>query len=131
VALAGATALISGVSVFINGLVVKSFPDPSPSRGPQRDRRGDPADDPARSGGAAEIRALDRRRAVALMAIAVVAGACPSSCLQRSRGRHGPGAAFIHKTLFIWVAVLAVIFLRERLGWAQLVALGPCSRGRA
>ena len=37
-------------------------------------------------------------------------------------------AAFIHKTLFIWVAMLAVIFLKERLGtlpfFAILVLLG-------
>ena len=53
----------------------------------------------------------------------------------------GPGAALIHKTLFIWVAVLAVVFLREtpgsaprssrwarcsaaRSSWARLGALG-------
>jgi len=35
-----------------------------------------------------------------------------------------PSAAFIHKTLFIWVAFLAVPFLGERLGWAQICALG-------
>jgi drug/metabolite transporter (DMT)-like permease len=35
----------------------------------------------------------------------------------------GPGAAFIQKTLFIWVAALAMIFLGESLGIAQVVAL--------
>jgi drug/metabolite transporter (DMT)-like permease len=35
-----------------------------------------------------------------------------------------PSAAFIHKTLFIWVALLAVPFLGERLGWLQVAALG-------
>jgi drug/metabolite transporter (DMT)-like permease len=32
-------------------------------------------------------------------------------------------AAFLHKTLFIWVALLAVLFLKERLGRAQIGAL--------
>ena len=34
-----------------------------------------------------------------------------------------PSAAFIQKTLFVWVAMLAVPFLGERLGWIQIVAL--------
>lgn len=34
-----------------------------------------------------------------------------------------PAAAVIHKTLFAWVAVLAVIFLRERIGALQVAAL--------
>lgn len=35
-----------------------------------------------------------------------------------------PSAAFIHKTLFVWVAMLAVPFLGERLGLIQIGALG-------
>jgi len=31
---------------------------------------------------------------------------------------------FIHKTLFVWVSILAVIFLKEKLGKLQWVALG-------
>lgn len=34
-----------------------------------------------------------------------------------------PSAALIHKTLFIWVSVLAVPFLGEQLGWGQYFAL--------
>lgn len=33
-------------------------------------------------------------------------------------------AAFIHKTLFIWVAILAVPFLKEKLSFFQILALG-------
>lgn len=32
-------------------------------------------------------------------------------------------AAFIHKTLFLWVALLAIPFLKEKIGWLQLSAL--------
>ena len=42
-----------------------------------------------------------------------------------------PSAAFIHKTLFIWVAILAVPFLGERLGVGQLGALGVLLVGQA
>ncbi len=35
-----------------------------------------------------------------------------------------PSAAFIHKTMFLWVALMAGPFLGERLGWAPIAALG-------
>lgn len=40
-------------------------------------------------------------------------------------------AQFIQKTLVIWVAVLAVLFLRERVGLLQLVAVGVLVTGLA
>ena len=42
-----------------------------------------------------------------------------------------PSAAFIHKTLFIWVAILAVPLLGERLGLVQLGALAVLLVGQA
>jgi len=42
-----------------------------------------------------------------------------------------PGAAFIHKTLFLWVAVLAVPFLGERHGTVTLVGLAVLLAGQA
>src|SRR6478672_2677809 len=41
-----------------------------------------------------------------------------------------PSAALIHKTLFIWVALLAVPLLDERLGWWQLGGLAILSVGQ-
>jgi drug/metabolite transporter (DMT)-like permease len=41
----------------------------------------------------------------------------------------GPGAAIIHKTMFVWVAILAVPLLRENLGWGQISALGALVGG--
>ena len=41
-----------------------------------------------------------------------------------------PTAAFIHKTLFIWVVLLAVPFLGERLGWFPIAALGVLLAGQ-
>jgi len=37
--------------------------------------------------------------------------------------------AFIHKTLFLWVALLAIVFLKERLGFWQIGALGVLLAG--
>ncbi|MBI3751976.1 MAG: EamA family transporter, partial [Chloroflexi bacterium] len=42
-----------------------------------------------------------------------------------------PSAAFIQKTLFIWVAILALPLLGERLGALQLGALGVLLAGQA
>ena len=126
IALATMTALISGVSVFANGLIVKEFADPVVLTGVRNAMVG------AvllaillGSGGAQEIRELSRRRAGSLLLIAVIGGSIPfilffSGLAQAS----GPGAAFIHKTLFVWVSILAVPFLGETLGLAQIAALG-------
>ena len=38
-----------------------------------------------------------------------------------------PSAAFIHKTLFVWVVLLAVPFLGERLGWFRSRRSASCS----
>ena len=42
-----------------------------------------------------------------------------------------PSAAFIQKTMFVWVAILAVPFLGERLGFVQIAALGVLAVGQA
>lgn len=41
-----------------------------------------------------------------------------------------PSAALIHKTLFLWVALLAVPLLGERLGWWQIAGLGVLAVGQ-
>jgi drug/metabolite transporter (DMT)-like permease len=125
IGLAAGTAVISGISIFVNGLVVKSFPDPVALTGARNALVGIALLAVLiGTGGLAEVRALDRRRTGGLLAIAVIGGSIPfilffSGLAQAT----GPGAAFIHKTLFIWVAALAMVFLGERLGIAQIVAL--------
>lgn len=126
IALATLTALISGVSVFANGLIVKEFSDPVVLTGVRNALVG------AvllaillGSGGLTEIRALSGRRAGALLLIAVIGGSIPFILFFTGLAQaDGPGAAFIHKTLFVWVSVLAVPFLGESLGMAQIAALG-------
>jgi drug/metabolite transporter (DMT)-like permease len=125
IGLAAATAVISGISIFVNGLVVKSFPDPIALTGARNALVGLVLlGILVATGGLAEVRALDRRRAGGLLALAVIGGSIPFILFFSGLAEAtGPGAAFIQKTLFIWVAALAMVFLGESLGIAQVVAL--------
>jgi drug/metabolite transporter (DMT)-like permease len=121
-----ATAVISGIAIFVNSYAVKEISD------------------------AAVFTMLKNGfAAVALMTAAVLA--TRARLVMPSGGRawagflavgvfgggvafllfftglalaSAPSAAFIHKTLFVWVALLAVPFLGERLGLIQVGALG-------
>ena len=131
IVLAGGTALISGVSIFVNGLVITSFPDPVALTGARNALVGLAlVGILVATGGLTEVRALDRRRSIGLLALAVIGGSIPfilffSGLAQAT----GPGAAFIHKTLFIWVAALAMVLLGERLGLAQVLAMAALLAG--
>ena len=131
IGLAATTALISGISIFVNGLVVKSFPDPVALTGARNALVGLVLLAVlVATGGLAEVRALNRQRAGGLLAIAVIGGSIPFILFFSGLAEAtGPGAAFIHKTLFIWVAALAMVFLGERLGIAQVVALAVLFAG--
>jgi drug/metabolite transporter (DMT)-like permease len=125
IGLAATTALISGVSIFVNGLVVKEFSDPVALTGARNALVGLVLlGILLASGGATEVRALRPRQSAGLLALAVIGGSVPfilffSGLAQAT----GPGAGLIQKTMFIWVAALAVVFLGESLGLAQIVAL--------
>ena len=125
IGLAAGTAVISGISIFVNGLVVKSFADPVALTGTRNAMVGLVLlGILIATGGLAEVRALDRRRAGGLLALAVIGGSIPFILFFSGLAEAtGPGAAFIHKTLFIWVAALAMVFLGESLGIAQVIAL--------
>lgn len=125
VALAFGVALISGVSVFVNGYAVKQVPDAAVYT-------------TLKNGVAAllligvallavrrsEIRALDRRAWAGMTVIGVIGGSVPFLLFFSGLAiASAPAAAFIHKTLFIWVVFLAVPFLSERLGWFPIAAL--------
>jgi drug/metabolite transporter (DMT)-like permease len=67
---------------------------------------------------------LSGRQWLTLAAIGVVGGSVPFLLFFGGLAQaSAPSAAFIHKTLFIWVAILAIPLLGERLGWPQLAAL--------
>lgn len=126
IGLALCTALISGVAIFVNSYAVREVAD------------------------AALFTSLKNGvAALALLGLTLAAVRRPT--LERVSGRSwlaitvvgilggglafllffsglamasAPSAAFIHKTLFVWVALLAVPFLGERLGLLQVGALG-------
>lgn len=125
VALAFGTALISGVSIYLNGLVVEEFNDPLLLAGVRNSLVGLVllglllATSPR-----SEIAGLGGRQRAGLLTLAVVGGSIPFLLFFGGLAATGaPGAAFIHKTLFAWVAVLAVPLLGESLGWIQMAAL--------
>jgi drug/metabolite transporter (DMT)-like permease len=133
VALAFGVALISGISVFVNGYAVKQLPDAAVYT-------------TLKNGVAAilliavallvvrrsEIRALDRRAWASMTVIGVIGGSVPFLLFFSGLAMaSAPTAAFIHKTLFIWVVFLAVPFLGERLGWFPIAALGVLLAGQA
>lgn len=126
VALALATALISGVSVYLNGQYVKLFDDPTLLAAVRNGLVGLVlAAAVIATGGIGELRRLDRRRRLALLVIGLIGGGLPFALFFNGLALAGsPAAALIHKTMFVWVAMLAMVALGERLGLAQVGALG-------
>ncbi len=133
IGLALATALISGVSIWINAFAVKQLPDPAVYT-------------TLKNGVAAallialaaitlrpaRVREIAPRSWGWLLVIGVVGGSLPFILFFTGLAQaSAPSAAFIHKTLFVWVALLAVPFLGERLGFVQLGALGVLLAGQA
>lgn len=132
VGLAFTAALISGVSIYINGFAVKQLPDAAVFTTLKNAIAA-----LALVGLAvmtvrpAEIRAMDRRSWSRLAVIGIVGGSVPFLLFFTGLAQaSAPSAAFIHKTLFVWVAILAVPFLGERLGLAQLAALAVLLGGQ-
>ena len=140
IALAAAAAMISGISVWVNSYGVSQVPDAILYTTLKNAvavailaallmalRAGRPApatDRPAQR--------MSARTATALVLVGIFGGGLAfilffSGLAQATAS----GAAFIQKTLFIWVALLAVPLLGERLGWLQIGALGALLAGQA
>ena len=78
-----------------------------------------------------EVRTLDRRQRTGLVAVAIIGGSIPFGLFFSGLAMAtAPTAAFIQKTLFVWVAVLAVPLLGERIGLIQFAALGVLLAGQ-
>lgn len=126
IGLAAATALISGVAVVLNANGVKQVSDAAVYT---TLKNGVAALVlvallAATPSARAALPALSARQWLALATIGVIGGSIPFLLFFGGLAQaSAPSAAFIHKTLFIWVALLAVPLLGERLGWPQLAAL--------
>jgi drug/metabolite transporter (DMT)-like permease len=130
VALALVTALISGFSVFLNGQFVKSFEDPTLLAAVRNGLVGVVLLAVATVGAGTGFRRLGHRDRLGLLVIGVIGGGIPFALFFNGLAlSSSPAASVIHKTLFLWVAVLAVPFLGERPGWLQVAALGVLIAG--
>jgi drug/metabolite transporter (DMT)-like permease len=126
VLLAVATAGISGVAVFVNSYGVRELPDAALyttlKNGVAALALLAVALPFVRSAGAPR---LGRREWLPLAFIGIFGGGVAFLLFFTGLAMaSATSAAFIHKTLFVWVALLAVPLLRERLGWLQIGALG-------
>jgi drug/metabolite transporter (DMT)-like permease len=125
IGLALGAALISGVSVFINGKAVRHFDDASVFTTAKNSLVGLAFVALLLQRGAAPSRrAITRGDWARLGAISAVGGSIPFILFFEGLSLATPAnAALIQKSLFLWVGFLAVPFLGERLGWAQVAAL--------
>jgi drug/metabolite transporter (DMT)-like permease len=125
IGLALATAIISGFSIYLNGRVVKLFDDPTLLAAVRNGLVGLTLVLVAAGAGALPaVRTLSGRERLGLLAIGVIGGGIPFALFFEGLAlSSSPAAAVIHKTLFLWVAVLAVPFLGERLGALPIAAL--------
>jgi drug/metabolite transporter (DMT)-like permease len=126
VALALLTATISGFAIFTNSYAVKEFSSPTLFTTLKNSMVGLALLAVVlRPGPMAEIRRLSPRHAAGLALLGVIGGSVPFILFFEGLSRVDAGnAAFLQKTLFVWVALLAVVTLRERIGLAQIGALG-------
>ena len=127
IALAACTALISGLAIFLNSFAVKQLDDAAVFT---TLKNGVAA--AALFGVVAVVVARRRipaprlctRSWLGMAVVGIVGGSVPFLLFFSGLAlASAPSAAFIHKTLFVWVALLAVPFLGERLGWLQIGAL--------
>jgi drug/metabolite transporter (DMT)-like permease len=134
VVLAVGAALISGLAIYLNAFAVKQLPDPAVYTTLKNAVAAAilvvaaVALGPARSTG----RLIPRGSWPAVVAVGVIGGGIPFILFFVGLAQaSAPSAAFIQKTLFVWVALLAVPFLGERLGIVPVGALAVLLVGQA
>lgn len=138
--LAAATAVISGFAVFLNGYGVRAWAQISDAATYTTFKNAAAAFVLLTVGVAAtrgrRSSALDlslaRKHWRGLTAISLVGGSLPFVLFFEGLSRASSGeAAFLHKTLVVWVALLAVTLLRERIGPIHVVAIAILVFGQA
>jgi len=137
---ASMTAVVSGLAVFINGFGVRAWSGIADATTYTTMKNAVAAAVLAavaairlrsRRGGRATT-SVGLRRSIGLLAVAVIGGSVPFVLFFEGFARAGSSqAAFIHKTLVVWVVILAVVFLRERIGWLHVAAVGLLLSGQA
>jgi drug/metabolite transporter (DMT)-like permease len=130
--LAAGTATISGFAVFLNSYGVKAVPDAAVyTTGKNLVAAAILVVAALALPGRLTWPSPRSRESFGLLAIAVIGGSVPFVLFFSGLAiATAPTAAFIHKTLFIWVALLAVPLLGERLGLMPIAALGVLLAGQ-
>jgi drug/metabolite transporter (DMT)-like permease len=135
-AFAGSTAVISGIAVFVNSGGVRAFGDATAYTTAKNLVAalllGVLAMVALRRGSSAAVRRPRTPRGWwQLGAIGVIGGSVPFVLFFEGLARAtASDAAFLHKTLVVWVAILAVPLLGERLGRLQVVAVAALLVGQ-
>jgi drug/metabolite transporter (DMT)-like permease len=132
IALAFVTALISGASIYVNAHAVKHFGNATVYTTAKNAVAGllllALALVPPRRTAAA----VRGRTPLALVAVAVIGGSVPFVLFFEGLTRaEATQAAFIQKTLVVWVALLAVPLLHERFGLPHALAIALLVAGQA
>lgn len=129
-----AAALISGIAVYINGQAVSRFPSPTVyttgknliagvllvalALGSSATRRGTDA------ANVRPVHTLGTRQIVVLAGVAALGGGVAFVLFfEGLAAASSTDAAFLHKTLVVWAAVIAVVVLKERVGVVQVAAI--------
>jgi drug/metabolite transporter (DMT)-like permease len=136
IVLAFATAVISGVSIWVNGRAVRQFGDATVYTTAKNLVAGVllVAIFLAGRGGRslAETKGLARRDWLSLFAVGLIGGSVPFVLFFEGLARaEATQASFIQKTLVVLVALLAVPLLQERFGWPHALAIVLLIAGQA
>jgi len=133
--LALATAVVSGVSVYVNSFGVKAVPDASTYTTAKNVVAAGVLFlllAAVRPAGSRLTRPSTSGHWLGLAYVGVLGGSVPFVLffegLQRAEAPQAAG--FIHKTLVVWVALLAVVVLKERLTWLHWLAIGLLIAGQ-
>ncbi|MGH2511348.1 MAG: DMT family transporter [Candidatus Limnocylindrales bacterium] len=123
--LAAGAALISGLSIYLNAFAVRQLPDPAVFTALKNAMAAMILLAVVLGLGAARgLGRIERRHWPAVLAVGVIGGGLPFILFFVGLAEaSAPSAAFIQKTLFVWVALLAVPFLGERLSLISIAGL--------
>ncbi len=133
VVLAIGAALISGLAIYLNAFAVRQLPDAAVYTTLKNAVAASILVVLALALGATrDIRLVARGSWPTIVAVGVIGGGVPFILFFVGLSEaSAPSAAFIQKTLFVWVALFAVPFLGERLGLVSIGALAVLLVGQA
>ena len=125
VVLAFVAALLSGVAIYLNGTIVRDFPDQTLLAAVRNGAVGAVLLAVLLAQGrGAELRPAAPRQRLAMVVLGVFGGGIAFALFFTGLAQaSATDAAIIQKTMFVWVAILAVPILGERLGAIQVAGL--------